>query len=466
MKITMENVCTTEKAIRETVSVCPDCLKDISAKVIEKNGCVYLHKSCPEHGASECLLSEHPDYYANLDRYFFSVMKGEFRQRDYLIRMTEKCNLQCPICLASADSNQNQAPPPVPDLELKKLCEFMDSRPGRQLKIDLISSEPTLCPDLPQFLQEIHKRGHIASLHTNGLRLVDIDYLRTLKEAGLDEVFLQMDGFDDDAYMRIRGARLTNTKLRALDNLEKLGVATSLVMVIMPDCNEKEIGKVLEFAKNKAFIKEVMFLGTRALGYFRDSKATLMPDQVIDLVYRESGGLCPREECFSFNKLYFALLSFLGVRKCLYVQHNLLIRKEGRYHGISEYVDWKRVEPVLDDLPEAQTKWQKLFWFLRLGFSLLSLRALSLLPDFFSLFIRLKLGWNLHYLPANPLLIGYITACDPQNVDRQIGCFCGKGELANDIGIHESGSEANIDRERWWSERTRRRPRQNDPSCQ
>ncbi|MGM9991611.1 MAG: radical SAM protein [Candidatus Bruticola sp.] len=448
------------KIIRRTASVCPTCLRDVPAYTAENDGKIYLYKECPEHGLSKCLISEHADYYVPLDNYFFEVMQGkELRQRDYLVRMTEKCNLQCPICLASADSNTNQAPPPIPDLKLEQLVAFMERNKGRKLKIDLISAEPTLCQNLPEFLNEIHKRGHIASLHTNGIKLADYNYAKSLKEAGLDEVFLQFDGFDDDAYMRIRGARLTHTKLKTLKNLQDLGIAVSLVMVIMPNCNEKEIGKVLDYAREHNFVREVMFLGTRALGYFRDSQDLLMPDQVIDLVHQQSGGLCPRQECFFFQKLYFALLSFLGVRKCLYVQHNLLIRSNKQFMSISDFVDWSRVEPVLDMLPQVQTIFDKFMWFLRLGFSLLSLKTLKLLPDFFSLFVRLKLGWNLSQLPHAPLLIGYITACDPLNVDRQIGNYCGKGEIAVDIGMHESGSEANIERERWWSAQTRRIPK-------
>ncbi len=438
-----------EIVIRHTHSVCPICLRAVEARVVEDSGKVYLRKDCPEHGPSECLLSEHAWYYRALDKYFFAVMPPQVKQRDYLIRMTEKCNLKCPICLASADNDPN-APPPTPDMELRKLIEFMDTHPRGSLKIDLISSEPTLCPDLPKFLTAIRERGHISSLHTNGIRLRDKAYLQSLKESGLDEVFLQMDGFDDDAYMRIRGAKLTKIKLEVLENLREVGVATSLVMVIMPNCNEHEVGKVLDYARTHPFIREVMFLGTRALGYFHESQDLLMPDQVIDIVNDETG-MCPRHEVFCFQKLYFALLSVLGVRKCLYVQHNLLIRDGEQYKAISDYVNWKRVEPVLDQLPYVpKTTWGRLRWLVRLGISLISPQAFKLLPDFFSLFLRLKFGWRLKQLPFRPLLIGYITACDPLNVDRQVGNYCGKGEYANDIGRNESGSVANIERERLW----------------
>jgi len=107
---------------------------------------------------------------------------------------------------------------------------------------------------------------------------------------------------------------------------------------------------------------------------------------------------------------------------------------------------------VLDELPRTpRTPLARLAWLFRLGLALLSPRALRLLPDFLSLFLRLKFGWRLRRLPFRPLLIGYITACDPVNLDRRVGHYCGKGELAMDLGLHESGSEANIERERMWA---------------
>ena len=75
---------------------------------------------------------------------------------------------------------------------------------------------------------------------------------------------------------------------------------------------------MLDYAKNHTFIREVMFLGTRALGYFRQSESLLMPDQVIDLVlqntpesmdilkrrhnmHRLSGNWTGRNECHVAN---------------------------------------------------------------------------------------------------------------------------------------------------------------------
>lgn len=449
-----------ETLLRATESVCPECLQRVPARLVEEGGCVYLRRTCSRHGAAQCLLSEHAWYYAALDRYFFSVADSSAPpQRDYLVRMTERCNLQCPICLAAASPKDR--PPPVPDLDLNCLEAFLDRRPRGRLKIDLISAEPTLREDLPEVIRAVKRRGHIVALHTNGIRLADPGYCRRLREAGCDEVHLQMDGFDDEAYLKIRGARLTRNKLRVLANLEEIGFPTDLVMVIMPNTNEDEIPRVLEYCRDRPFIRELFFLGTRALGNFRGAAELLMPDQVIDLVEERTGGLCDRRAVFRFQKLYFALLWLLGVRKCLYVQHYLLIRRPGRgWVPIADLFDWDELERVLDDLPRVRRgSWlQRAWWIVRLATALASPRALPYAADFLALLVRLKTGWALKRLPGRVLVLGYITACDPLNIDYQVAEHCGKGELSVDVGLHESGAHANIERERLWQGWSGRRP--------
>ena len=67
--------------------------------------------------------------------------------------------------------------------------------------------------------------------------------------------------------------------------------------------------------------------------------------------------------------------------------------------------------------------------------------------------MRIWSGFDLSATTGKNLIIGYITACDPYIWDRDVARFCGKGEIASDVGIHESGADANVDRERFWKER-------------
>ena len=291
------------------------------------------------------------------------------------------------------------------------------------------------------------------ALHTNGLRLANREYLKSLMDVGLDEVHLQMDGFDDEAYMKIRGTRLAANKIKVLENLDALDVATDLVMVIMPDTNEDEIPKVLEYALHHTYVKELFFLGTRPLGFFKDNEALLMPDQVIDLVDERTHGLLNRRAVFRFQKLYFALLKVLGIRKCLYNQHYMLMRNGNTWIPVEALFDWNRLERILDQLPQVgNSVWKKLAWGAKMAWAMSTARFLKYVPDFLSMMLHLKLGWDLSGLPRRVLLVGYITACDPVNMDYDVARHCGKGEVSMDVGSNESSAHANIERERNWRE--------------
>ena len=395
-------------------------------------------------------MSSHPDYYAELEDYYFRVMTSALPQRDYIIRLTEKCNLSCPICLASASEFT------LPDLPFSRYREFLESKKSRA-KIDLMSAEPTLREDLPDLIREAKKRGHIAALHTNGLKLADLEYLKILKAAGLDEVHLQLDGFSDEVNLALRGRPLKEIKQKALANLEKLGIATDIVMVIAPGLNRDEIRPMMDYCAQKPFIRELFFLGLRSLGRSREKKQDecLMPEAVVDMVEAACPELIDRRALLGFQKLYYAFLSFFGVRKCLYIQHYLLLRKKGEIVPVWELFEGAKIEKLLEEYPEILKKGKtaRWFWAVKAGLSVLNPRNLGFFLDFFRLQLLLKLGFNLGKLRSSSLLLGFITACDPLIFDEQIAEFCGKGELSTDVGLEESGAKANLKREQIWREK-------------
>ena len=51
------------KEIKQTESLCPECLKVIPATIYEESGKVYLHKVCPEHGEySDLYWGDYEEY--------------------------------------------------------------------------------------------------------------------------------------------------------------------------------------------------------------------------------------------------------------------------------------------------------------------------------------------------------------------------------------------------------------------
>ena len=434
-----------ERVFRKTESMCPHCLRELPAELTVKNGGVYMVKKCPQCGEFNVRLSKHAWYYEELDNYFFSVMDGDLKQRDYLVRLTEKCNLNCPICLASANDKKEE------DLSQEALLKFTDQK--RKLKIDLMAAEVTLREDLPEIIRNLKKQGHIVAVHTNGIKMADREYLRTLLDAGMDEVHLQFDGFEDKTYEVLRGKKLTTVKMRVLENLEAFNVATDLVMVIMPGLNEHEVPAMMEYARKHSFVRELFFLGYRSLGKARNTEheKCYLPDDTIDIVEKYTNGEIDRKSVMRFQKLYFAMLSLLGVRKCLYVQHYLLFRdKDGKFIHAKDFCDWDKVEKHLDKLkniPHSNVL-GRIWWFLGLCIKMFSWTTVRVGFDM----IKMRTGFDLSLLSGNSLILGYITACDPFIFDKMVAKYCGKGEIATDIGLNESGSVANVTREVYWKE--------------
>lgn len=436
------------RIIRATRSVCPRCHQPLPAAVVVEDGEVVLTRTCPEHGEQRQHLSSHPGYWADLDRFYFDVNDVSHPQRDFIVRMTERCNLACPICLAKANTED------TPDLDLAGLERLLSERRG--IKIDLMAAEPTLREDLEDWVRRVKATGNIAALHTNGLKLANLEYARKLKEAGVDEVFLQFDGLDDAANTTLRGRPLLKARLATLANLRELGIATSLIVVIARGLNEPQVQQTFAFAlrPENTHIREVFFLGLRMLGSARHAGTftdqALMPDDLIELLTTQEPRI-RRTDVQRFNMLYFAMLSAFQVKKCLYVQHYLVARDgAGGYTPAAELLNLERLSVAASRYAARRRTHPTFARAALLGE--LAVRgarpaARAMAGDLVRLGSLFQKGMNLGEVPPRFLLLGFITACDPDNFDAGVAINCGKGELSVDGGFYESSAVANVARE-------------------
>ena len=433
------------EVIKETKGTCPVCVEMVPAQVIVEAGIVYIEKNCPEHGKNRGLLSRAPEYYKELMAAFFELMPKSLSQRDYIIRLTARCNMSCPICLASANDYEEK------DLSFEDLKKFL--RGKKKTKLDLMGAEPTLRNDLEQIIRYASDKGHITALHTNGIRIGEPEYLEKLVNAGLDEVHLQLDGFSDDDDMVIRGEPMGEKKMRALASLEKFDISTDLVVTVLQDLNEKQMPVVLDWAADHPFVKEVFYLGCRRLGRATEQFAgeSLAPDELIDMLEEQTTGKINRNDIRVFQKLYFALLALFKVRKCFYIHHYMLLRTKSGWKPISELMDLAFLEPRLDRFRKIFTR-SRIFSGLYLSWnvllSILKKGGFSLLTESLVLTLMLMFGFDLSKIQRKSLLLGFITACDPWIYDEQVSANCGKGEISNDQGNQDSGADANVGREK------------------
>ncbi len=443
------------RVLRVTRGMCNECLQEVPAEVIVAEGKAWLEKLCPDHGATRQLLANDPDYWAELDRYYFEVNSEDYPQRDFLLRLTENCNLDCPICLAKANTEETT------DLDLSNLEDLINSK--RRIKVDFMAAEPTLRKDLEDWVRKVKAQGHIAALHSNGLRLTDKAFCQRMKDCGFDEVFLQFDGFDDESTEWLRGKKgLVDVKLKAIKNLREVGLATNLTVVVAHNLNEPQISKVLQFAlePENDHIREVFFLGLRILGSFRDQLAregnefdemAVMPDETLEMLVTQWPHQFSRDDIRIFNKLYFALLSTFQVKKCLYVQHYLAIRDgRGGLIPFRDLVDLPRLDRAADRYArqfETNPRLARVRFLASLARQAATHKMAPVIWDFIRLQLLFRSGMKLDEVSRKVVMLGFITACDPHNYDAQVGVNCGKGELSMDGGFIESGAVANVQRE-------------------
>lgn len=99
------------------------------------------------------------------------------------------CNFRCPFC---HNGNLVLNPGENPALEPRGILDFLQKRRGILEGVCVTGGEPTLQPELPQFLREIKDLGFRVKLDTNGYRPDVLDIL--LRQGLLDYVAMDIKG--------------------------------------------------------------------------------------------------------------------------------------------------------------------------------------------------------------------------------------------------------------------------------
>ena len=77
---------------------------------------------------------------------------------------------------------------------------------------------------------------------------------------------MQFDSFSSDVLKSIRGADLTAIRATALENLNKYGLSTTLVVTLQNGLNTSEIGSIIDFALKQPCVRGVTFQPTQIAG--------------------------------------------------------------------------------------------------------------------------------------------------------------------------------------------------------
>lgn len=211
---------------------------------------------------------------------YYELKPEENHFDDVVIDVTHRCNMQCKNCYIP---NRE-----IPDMDADRMIEAISKFP-KKTTIRIIGAEPTMRKDLPELITRIKQVPHRMALLTNGLRLARLNYVQTLKNAGLRNVYLSMNGVDnDDWYEEIDELRCAGKKIQAMQNSAKLNILRDIGCIIVWGVNNDAPKRFLKLLRNNNIDNvSLRFKTIGQIGRHMDTKFQMGMDDLINLVSKQ-----------------------------------------------------------------------------------------------------------------------------------------------------------------------------------
>ena len=196
------------------------------------------------------------------------------------VDITAECNLDCNLCYQKGNEMRDVVTPKY----FAEVCK----RLGKRAFIRFIGGEPTVSPHLFKFIEIAEKYGHIPTVVTNGLKLLDQEYAKKLIATGVP-IALSLNSLD--------------YRMTAFHNLVRLGCTRIVTLtVVSKNINEYMIPFILYLGEQYSDnILEIHFRNQYPVGKgydkkndipFEDLKQLILPKLNIKKHVKHCHGLC------------------------------------------------------------------------------------------------------------------------------------------------------------------------------
>ena len=289
---------------RQTDSLCPGCVKEareaiiagkkdwrdlmsekvgeIKAQIIERDGQVWMVKDCPLHGHYEDMMAVDSKWLSWIEKQYpgrdipahndedlhkhgsSTVLYG--RGSVLTVDLTNRCNMMCDPCFM--DANQVGY---VHELGWDEIKEILDNalkiKPRRQMSVQFSGGEPTMSPNFLAAVSYARKIGYNSvQAATNGIEFAKSkEFCKKAFEAGMRYAYLQFDGIGNDANGHRQIGNLFDVKLRAIENMHEAGIEIVLVVTIVNNVNNDQVGTVVKFAMENP--KKISFVSFQPVSF-------------------------------------------------------------------------------------------------------------------------------------------------------------------------------------------------------
>src|SRR5216683_1881068 len=232
---------------RQTDSLCPACVKEareaiingkkdwrdlmhekvgeIKAQIIKRDGQVWMVKDCPLHGHYEDMMA--------VDSKFLSWIEKQFPGRDIPAHNDE-------------------------DLHKHGSSTVRYGR-GSVLTVDLTNRCNMMCD--PCFM-DANQVGYVHELGWEEIKEI-LD--NALKIKPRRQMSVQFDGIGNDANSHRQIGNLFDVKLRAIENMHEAGIEIVLVVTIVNNVNNDQVGTIVKFAMENP--KKIAFVSFQPVSF-------------------------------------------------------------------------------------------------------------------------------------------------------------------------------------------------------
>lgn len=209
--------------LEDTLSVCEQCYRHVPAVRFERNGEIWLGKTCKHHGYIEHLVEPNADFYLNYNYPRHAL-------GSYFLDVTNRCNLACPNCYQEPDNMSK-------DLPIDYFLNIIESWPDDGFPVALCGAEPTVRKDLPEFIDAVlnlPSKPRSVMILTNGVRLADAEYVKQFSEF---RNVMWTIGLNHPDY---QGRTVRQKQMEGIDNCKKHGLRIKNVSYTLETMDQME----------------------------------------------------------------------------------------------------------------------------------------------------------------------------------------------------------------------------------
>ena len=208
---------------------------------------------------------------------YYELLPKNNHFTDVVIDVTHRCNMMCKNCYIP---NRE-----IPDMDADLMIDAL-SRFPKKVTVRIIGAEPTMRKDLPELITRIRKTQHRVTLLTNGLKLAREPYVEQLRNAGLKNLYLSMNGVDnDDWYEKIDELRCADKKIKAMIYSHKHKMLRDIGCIITDGVNEEAPSRMISML-NQHNISNVTlrFKTIGQVGRFMPEEYQMGMDDLIEIM--------------------------------------------------------------------------------------------------------------------------------------------------------------------------------------